>query len=120
MAVLNTSFFGELPNEAWVIGDKGRIHVYKDFQCAQKVGYQREDDEEETIFNFPDPLRPDQYKMNFVDSQLMKYECIETNECIRNGLTASKIHTPEESLAIAKIMDEVRKQVGVQYEADRK
>jgi hypothetical protein len=123
LAVLHTSMLCALPNAAFITGDKGRIHLQAvggAWHCCQKLSYKLECDAEEVVLDFTDPRRADQFEFKFINSQLMKYECSEVNECIRSGAVESKIHSLEESLAIMQTMDTVRAQLGVEYEADRK
>lgn len=48
----------------------------------------------------------------------MRYEAEEVRQCIRNGLLQSPNVTHSESLAVANIEDEIRRQIGVKYPAD--
>lgn len=56
--------------------------------------------------------------MNFINSSGLRYEAEEVRKCVRNGLTQSSIVSHNESLIIAKIEDDIRKQIGVVYPAD--
>lgn len=64
------------------------------------------------------PLPEAKHKMNFVNSSGLRYEADEVRQCIRNRLTQSATVSHNESLIIAKIEDEIRKQIGVVYPAD--
>lgn len=48
----------------------------------------------------------------------MRYEADEVRKCIRSGKTESEHVTHKESLLIAQIEDEIRKQIGVQFPED--
>lgn len=122
LAVLNCSFLANLPNEAFICGDKGwiKIEAVNSWHCAQRISYKRESDEKATTLDFPEPRRPDQREFKFGDSQLMQHECVEVQRCLRAGETQSPIYTQKETLHIARLMDEVRRQVGVVYAEDKK
>lgn len=64
------------------------------------------------------PLPPPKHKLNFVNGCGMRYEAEEVRQCIRNGLLQSPNVTHSESLAVANIEDEIRRQIGVKYPAD--
>lgn len=48
----------------------------------------------------------------------MRYEAEEVRKCIRAGKKESEHVTHNESLAIARIEDEIRRQIGVKYPED--
>lgn len=48
----------------------------------------------------------------------LRYEAEVVRECIRAGKTEIDWMTHNESLMIARIEDEIRRQVGVKFEAD--
>lgn len=122
MAVLHCSMLASLPNEAYIIGTKGwlRLDAHSHWHCTQRLTLHLDDQSEDQVLHFPEPKRPDQFEFKFVDSQLLVHECREVNRCIRAGAGESAIHSQRESQAIAKIMDEVRRQVGVVYAQDKK
>jgi predicted dehydrogenase len=45
----------------------------------------------------------------------MEYEAIEVGRCLREGLTESPIMPLDETLAVMRTMDEVRRQIGLDY-----
>ena len=48
----------------------------------------------------------------------MQYQAAELERLVRAGDTAGTILPPGESVAIMALMDEIRKQIGLSYEAD--
>lgn len=48
----------------------------------------------------------------------MRYEADEVRKCIRAGKKESEYVTHSDSLLIARLMDEIRKQIGVKYAQD--
>ncbi|WP_338768025.1 Gfo/Idh/MocA family oxidoreductase [Massilia sp. METH4] len=47
------------------------------------------------------------------------HEIIEVNRCLREGLTESPVMPLDETLALMGVLDEMRRQIGVVYDADR-
>lgn len=64
------------------------------------------------------PLPTAKYETNFINSYGLRYEAEEVRQCILNGKKASELVSHEESLRIARIQDEIRKQVGVHFDED--
>jgi len=53
-----------------------------------------------------------------VNSRGMQYQAAELERLIRAGLTAGTILPPSESVAVMAAMDEIRRQIGLSYDAD--
>lgn len=64
------------------------------------------------------PLPQAKLEFNFINSAGLSYEAEETRKCIRAGKKESELVTHNESLIIARIEDEIRKQIGVKYPED--
>lgn len=64
------------------------------------------------------PLPQANFAFNFVNGAGMRYEVEEIGKCIRAGKKESEHVTHNESLLIARIEDEIRKQIGVKYPED--
>lgn len=64
------------------------------------------------------PLPEAKYNFNFINSCGLRYEADEVRKCIRDGKFESDFVTHNESLLIANIEDEIRKQLGVVYPMD--
>lgn len=64
------------------------------------------------------PLPEAKYEFNFKNSCGLRYEAEEVRKCIRAGKKESENVTHNESLLIAHIEDEIRKQIGVKYPED--
>lgn len=58
------------------------------------------------------------HKFNFRNNFGLIYEAEEVRKCIRSGFIESSTMSLNESLIIAKIQDEIRKQIGVVYAVD--
>ncbi|XP_066598077.1 trans-1,2-dihydrobenzene-1,2-diol dehydrogenase-like [Prorops nasuta] len=109
-ATVLTHSLVNLPNEAIVIGTKGIIKVPL-FWCPPKV--------ELPSGTINKPLPKPGLSMNFVNSAGLCYEASEVRACIRKGLLESPKVSHETSLLIAKLEDELRKQLGVEYPEDK-
>lgn len=57
-------------------------------------------------------------EFNFPNSCGFRYEADEVRKCIRAGKTESDYVTHNDSLLIARLMDEIRKQIGVKFAED--
>ncbi|KAJ8665170.1 hypothetical protein QAD02_006832 [Eretmocerus hayati] len=98
-----------LPNEAVIIGTEGTIKL-PSFWCPP-------------IIILPSgvkevPLPPPKHKINFTNSTGLGYEAAEVHDCLKKGLKESPKVTHAHSLLIAEIEDELRRQIGVVYDAD--
>jgi len=120
MANLSISMLTDMKNEAYIYCSKGWIRLHAPFWCAQTLSYKRAGEEQVTVLHFPHEKRADQANFLFKDSQLMVFEAVEVAACIRAGKVQSDIHSHSDTLHIAQILDESRKQIGVVYAEDRK
>ncbi|XP_015110717.1 trans-1,2-dihydrobenzene-1,2-diol dehydrogenase [Diachasma alloeum] len=98
-----------LPNEAHVIGTKGTIKIPQ-FWCPVKI--------ELPSGTIEHPLPEAPHEFNFVNSAGLRFEAMEARECIKAGLKESTKISHAESLRIAEIEDELRRQIGVVYPQD--
>jgi dihydrodiol dehydrogenase / D-xylose 1-dehydrogenase (NADP) len=57
-------------------------------------------------------------KFNFHNSAGLRYEAEEMRKCISAGLLECEVVTHQESLTIARIQDEIRRQIGVKFPED--
>lgn len=64
------------------------------------------------------PLPAAKYDFNFINSCGLRYEAEEVRRCIRGGELESDSVSHNDSLLIARIEDEIRKQIGVRYLED--
>jgi predicted dehydrogenase len=101
-ADLKCSCLYRLPNEAWIIGDKGRIHLPADFYAAQTVSLMM--DGEIRKENFPSEKQ-----------QTFKYQMQEVQDCVNKGNIESSIMPLNESINLARTMDQLRDGWGVKY-----
>uniref|UniRef100_A0A0C9QG12 Trans-1,2-dihydrobenzene-1,2-diol dehydrogenase n=1 Tax=Fopius arisanus TaxID=64838 RepID=A0A0C9QG12_9HYME len=99
----------DLPNEAYIIGTKGTIKIPQ-FWCPVKV--------ELPSGTIEDPLPTAPLQFNFINSAGLRFEAMEARECIKAGLKESPKVSHAESLRIAEIEGELRRQLGVVYPQD--
>ncbi|XP_053975738.1 trans-1,2-dihydrobenzene-1,2-diol dehydrogenase-like isoform X2 [Hylaeus volcanicus] len=108
-ATLVTNALVNLPNEAYVIGTKGMIKV-PSFWCPLTA--------ELPSGTFTVPLPEGAHKFNFINSAGLSYEAEEVRQCILKGMIESSKVSHNDSLLIARLQDEIRRQVGVVYPED--
>jgi dihydrodiol dehydrogenase / D-xylose 1-dehydrogenase (NADP) len=101
MAVLSCAINTPTPKEARIIGNKGSIYI-PDFSRATKATLSIIGEEP---VNAEVALEGNGYN----------YEAAEAVKCLREGKLESDIMPLDESLAIIKIMDELRAQWGLKY-----
>lgn len=65
------------------------------------------------------PLPEAKFSFNFTNSCGLRYEADEVRKCIRDGKTESDVISHNESLTIAGIQDEIRRQIGVVFSEDK-
>lgn len=112
-AVLNIHSRVRLWNKATVYGSKGRATLSDPFHFPTELV--RVDGKVDTF-----PLHSSDKPYNFGNSAGLVYEALEVKRCIEAGLIESPRMTHEDSLILARIEDEVRKQLGVHYDVDDK
>ncbi|XP_012263314.1 trans-1,2-dihydrobenzene-1,2-diol dehydrogenase-like [Athalia rosae] len=110
-ATILTHAVVSLPNEAFVIGTKGTLRVPQ-FWCPTKLVLPSG---QERSLTLPEGA----HRFNFCNSAGLRYEAAEVRRCLKAGLKESPFVTHEESLAIAMIEDELRRQIGVVYSEDK-
>lgn len=97
-------------NNAIFYGTKGQVEIHSPFWSATKVTINNEE------FEFP--LPPGNLKFNHMNSAGLSYEAEIVRQCIQKGDLECPLLPHSESIAIMAIMDEVRRQLGVKFDAD--
>ena len=54
----------------------------------------------------------------YVSGYALGYEANEVHSCLKAGRTESELMTHKDSIYLAKIEEQLRKQIGVQYDCD--
>lgn len=109
-ATLRTHSIVSLPCEALIVGTEGSIKLLRMFHCAQTV-----------VLNGVEhdcSYGPNTPEMNFSNSRGLRYEADEVRRLLLAGKLESDVMSHADSVKIAKIQDELRRQVGVHFDAD--
>ncbi|KAK2919795.1 trans-1,2-dihydrobenzene-1,2-diol dehydrogenase [Channa argus] len=110
IAVFTCSSGLQLPNDAIIVGTKGTIRVPSNMWCPTSLVVNGK----ETQYPLPEPYLP----LNFLNSTGMRYEAEEVRQCLLKGLKESAVMSHSDSLLLAEMEDEIRRQVGVVYSQD--
>ncbi|KAM9765601.1 trans-1,2-dihydrobenzene-1,2-diol dehydrogenase-like [Menidia menidia] len=110
MAVFTYSSSLDLPNDAVIVGTKGTIRIPTCVWCPTSLVVNGKG----TQYPLPEPALP----LNYINSTGMRYEAEEVRQCLLKGLKESAIMSHADSLLLAEVEDEIRRQVGVVYSQD--
>ncbi|CAD0194935.1 unnamed protein product [Chrysodeixis includens] len=110
-AVLNVDATLDLVNKATIYGTKGRYTLEVPFHFP--IETTGSDGTKKTF-----PLHTSSIPYNFGNSAGLAYQTVEIAKCIREGKTESPRMSHNDSIILAKLMDTVRRQLGVHYDAD--
>jgi len=110
-ATLVTSALVKLPNEGIVVGTKGTLKLRYPMWTATEL----ETPEGTKSWELPSGAKHD---FNFMNSHNMMYEAQHVRECLLAGKLESPLISLDETLTIAEILEDIRKQAGVRYPQD--
>jgi dihydrodiol dehydrogenase / D-xylose 1-dehydrogenase (NADP) len=113
MASLICSIITPMNKEAMIYGTKGRIKIHAPFWCPTNITLFTEENKEEKKFEFSLPETNQHF--NFINSIGLIYQIQYIQKKLFNKEIESDLMTVNESLINIKIMDEVRKQIGLKY-----
>jgi predicted dehydrogenase len=102
-AILTTSLAAASDNPAAIYGSEARVEIDGWFYTPNDFRVIARDGRELEHYRTPRIGRG------------MQYQAAEVNRCLRAGLTESPLLPLDETLAIMKTMDEVRRQIGLTY-----
>jgi dihydrodiol dehydrogenase / D-xylose 1-dehydrogenase (NADP) len=105
--------------EVTIIGSKGKIKIHPLAHTPTKITILRDGKADEIVFPVPTPAK-NATSFNFSLSVGLFYEAQEVTKLLLDKKTQSSEFSLDESFALAQIMDDVRKQLGVVYDADFK
>lgn len=106
MSVSSCSFLARTPGELTVSGTRGHIRMNTMFHRARSVTVVRDDGSTRVIDT---PFIGNGYP----------HEVIEAQRCWQAGLLESPAMTHAETLDLMGVMDEIRRQIGLEYAADQ-
>lgn len=107
MSVCSCSFQARTPCELTVSGERGHVRMNTMFHRAKSVTVSLEDGSARTVDT---PYLGNGYV----------HEVMEAQRCYAEGLLESPRMRLEETLALMGVMDEIRRQIGLSYESDRR
>ena len=129
MAHLECGFTGACTNEVCVVGETGILRVVRPVQAPDTYTLlQRQGDEPDPMLlgakqtSVTTPLDPPHIGLapgcNFVGSQGFVFEAQAVMEALREGKTEHPEMPLAETLAMARVLDQVRAQIGLKYPWD--
>ena len=105
IADISSAILLRKPNKGYIYGSKGYAHLRR-FYAPQEIEIFLNSGETETI-SVP-------YAGNGFEEQIAHF-C----DCVSQGLTESPVVTPEQTLYITRLMDDIRKMTGIIYPQDK-
>ena len=102
-AILETSMVTAGPVSATIHGTQGRVEIDRTFYEQTPF----------TVFDLQNTV-VSRYEQ-LIEGRGMQYQALHVEECLSAGLTESPVMTLTETVAIMKIMDEIRSQTGISY-----
>jgi len=105
---INTSALNQLSNSVKIVGTKGEITIHQIF-CSISVT-----DVDGKVHEWPLPSA--KFDFHYPNSCGLRYEAEEIRKAIRAGKLEHENVPHTDSLGIARIQDELRRQLGVHYE----
>ncbi len=107
VSALTTSMTASTPRTASVATDRGRLDFPRDFHHPPYVVWTPLDGEPERI-ETPAPVL----------GTGLGNEAAHVQDCLRDGLSESPLVPRAQTLELLDVMDEIRRQIGVHYDAD--
>lgn len=99
-ALLYAGIAGALPEDAYIMGEKGYLHIPNFFYCTEATLHTKEGEEH---FSLSFPCNGYEYEIEHVV------------ECIAAGQKTSPTMPPHKTLSLLKIMDALRQEWGLSY-----
>ena len=106
-AMVAGSFRVQSSLEAWIYGSDANIHLHAPFFCAEQL------DVLEAGFQSMEVVET--YEFPLGDYNGFEYEALEVMECVRAGKLESDILPLDETVAIMRLLDNIRKPWGLVY-----
>jgi predicted dehydrogenase len=105
LAACTASLAASTPVEFTVCGSKGFVRLHKRFHNTEELTVELDDGNRRT------------QRVPYIGNGYA-HEIIEVNRCLREGLLESPLMPADETLALMGVLDEIRRQIGVVYDAD--
>jgi predicted dehydrogenase len=110
---ISTSLWSELPNRASVNGTRGRVELGYNYMIPTDLRI--------VTFGEGNPAHGEQVEefSGAVEGGLgWRFEALEVARCVREGRLESDVVPHALTLKVMRLMDEIRRQVGVHYDGD--
>ena len=122
-AQINVNTFAKTVEECNIIGTKGRIRILPPMHCPTKIELYKTVGRELKLCSTKEfPVKsPSEFKHKFIfpNSQEFIHEIEEVTNCLDKGLYESPGYKWYEMLLASKIMDKIRKQIGLKFKQDK-
>ena len=105
-AILESTIEAQTPTEAWIYGENGTIHLHPPFLHSNRISL------------FTNKKRSKDLKIKYKGFGYY-HEIEEITHCLRNGKTESEKMPLSVSMDLMTLMDRVKKEIGLEYEADK-
>jgi len=105
------------PNTASISGPKGHLRLPEFFWSPSKLVKEIQGGKSE-LLEFPVPGSGFNQKYNYPNSNGLFYEADHVYQCLKEGKLESDVMSLDESLLLAGIFDEIRRQLGVLFPQD--
>lgn len=115
VASLTSTMTAWSPRTASIATDRGRIDLPAPFHHPPEVTWTALDGDPDLV----GPPEPEAIREDLIGSGLA-HEALEVVRCLRAGETESPLVPLEDTLALMRLMDRIRDQIGVEYDADRR
>ena len=115
-AQINCNFYANSFEEFLIVGTKGRIRVQRPSHCPSKIVIETNGNVQTLQFKNTEKVNG---KWNFPGSEGFIHEIEAVTECLDEGRTQCLEYTWDDMLVSMKILDEIRRQVGVRYKQDK-
>lgn len=115
-AQLSCTFMADTARERTISGTKGRVRIEAEAHAPTGVTWWKEDGTTEK-FEFAMPCK---YETNFPRGEGMLYQVEAVVKCLDEGRVECPEYSWNEMLSTMRIMDEMRKRIGLKYPADSK
>eukprot|EP01120_Amphizonella_sp_Union-15-10_P010276 TRINITY_DN4094_c0_g1_i1.p1 TRINITY_DN4094_c0_g1~~TRINITY_DN4094_c0_g1_i1.p1 ORF type:complete len:338 (-),score=63.51 TRINITY_DN4094_c0_g1_i1:78-1091(-) len=109
------SIVTNMKNEIVILGSKGKITVHSPFWCSEKLTI--ETPGKTLVLDFPIPKVAGGV-FNFSNSSGLHFEAVHAQECVEAGKLESSLWNLDNTLAVLRTLDTIRKQLNVIYPDD--
>mmetsp|Transcript_87707 Transcript_87707/g.107483 ORF Transcript_87707/g.107483 Transcript_87707/m.107483 type:complete len:236 (+) Transcript_87707:106-813(+) len=117
-ATIHSTMHANTFEELSIVGTNGRIKIHIGQHAPTKISMISDNDGTETTIKYKLPNNF-KYPMYYGNAQGLEYQCNEVIKCLDEGRIESPLNTWNDTQISMQIMDEIRKQIGLTYNADK-